>query len=60
MIKRLIYVSLLCTFLMIGKLIGGLIANSLAILTDAAHMFADLSGFLISLVSVFIARKPAN
>lgn len=45
---------------MIGKLIGGLLANSLAILTDAAHMFADLSGFLISLISVFIAKKPAN
>lgn len=45
---------------MLGKLIGGLIANSLAILTDAAHMFSDLSGFLISLISLFIARRPAN
>ena len=45
---------------MIGKFVGGIIANSLAILTDAAHMFSDLTGFIISLISLFIARKPAN
>ena len=56
----MITVSVVCLLLMLGKLVGGLIANSLAILTDAAHMFSDLSGFLISLVSLYIARRPAN
>ena len=45
---------------MLGKFTGGIIANSLAILTDAAHMFSDLSGFSISLISIYIARRPAN
>jgi Co/Zn/Cd efflux system component len=30
---------------MAGEFVGGIIANSLAILTDAAHMLSDVLGF---------------
>ena len=42
------------------EFIGGYIAGSLAVMTDAAHLLSDLAGFLISMFSLFIASRPAN
>jgi len=39
---------------MVIEIVGGILAHSLAILTDAAHLFADLSGFIISVASIWI------
>jgi len=35
-------------------------ANSLAIMTDAAHLLSDITGFLISLTSMYLARRRAT
>jgi zinc transporter 2 len=59
-IKRLMKVSIFCTIFMTIEFIGGWIAGSLAIMTDAAHLLSDLSGFLISMFSLYIALRPAN
>ena len=40
------------------EVLGGVISNSLAILSDAAHMLSDILGIAISLVSVCIAKQP--
>lgn len=40
--------------------IGGYIANSLAIMTDAAHLLSDFAGFMISLLALWMATKPAT
>jgi len=40
--------------------LGGLIAGSLAVVTDATHMASDLAGFLISLVAIWLSRKSAT
>jgi cation diffusion facilitator family transporter len=45
---------------MIIEFFGGWIAGSLAVMTDAAHLLSDLSGFLISMFSLYIALRPAN
>jgi len=45
---------------MICEIIGGLISNSLAILTDAAHMLSDVGGFGISMFSIWVGQKAAN
>ena len=42
------------------EFVGGYIAGSLAIMSDAAHLLSDLAGFLISMFSLFIASRPAN
>ena len=42
------------------EFVGGYIAGSLAVMTDAAHLLSDLAGFLISMFSLFIASRPAN
>jgi Co/Zn/Cd efflux system component len=53
-IKKLIIVSGICTLFMISEVIGGWIANSLAIMTDAAHLLSDLLGFAISIGALLI------
>lgn len=51
----MITVSLVCVVLIILEVIGGLIASSLAIISDAAHMLSDLLGFMISIMSLYLA-----
>ncbi|KAK4884154.1 hypothetical protein RN001_000425 [Aquatica leii] len=55
--KKLVSVSLLCFFFMVAELIGGYLAGSLAVMTDAAHLFSDLIGFFVSLISIWIGKK---
>ena len=43
-----------------AEILGGYIAGSLAIMTDAAHMFSDFCGFFISIFSIWIARRPST
>jgi len=42
------------------EIVGGIVAGSLAILTDAAHMLSDVAGFIISIVAILIGRKSAS
>ena len=59
-IKRLILVGAICFLFMIVEIVGGYLANSLAIMTDAAHLLSDLVSFSISIASLFIAKLPAS
>ena len=43
-----------------AEVFGGYIADSLAIMTDAAHMFSDFCGFFISIFSIWLARRPST
>lgn len=40
--------------------LGGALASSLAIMTDAAHLLTDFASFLISLFAIFLAGRPAT
>ncbi|KAL9228699.1 hypothetical protein vseg_004251 [Gypsophila vaccaria] len=42
------------------EIIGGIKSNSLAVLTDAAHMFSDVAGFAISLFAVWASGWNAT
>lgn len=59
-INKLIKVSMFCTIFMTIEFVGGWMAHSLAVMSDAAHLLSDLSGFIISMLSLYIALKPAN
>jgi Co/Zn/Cd efflux system component len=37
--------------------LGGVISNSTAVITDAAHMAIDVASFVISLTAMYLARK---
>ncbi|KAJ0055256.1 hypothetical protein NL108_013571, partial [Boleophthalmus pectinirostris] len=58
--KRLYVVSLICLVFMIGEILGGYFASSLAVMTDAAHLMVDLMSFIISLVSLWLSSLPAT
>jgi cobalt-zinc-cadmium efflux system protein len=42
------------------EVVAGIAANSLALLADAAHVFADVSGMTLSLVAIRIAARPPS
>lgn len=58
--KKLIIASTLCFIFAVGEVVGGIYAGSLAIMTDAAHMFSDFGTFCISMLALYIAKKQAN
>ena len=59
-IKKLTWVCLICSIFIFIEIIGGYIANSIAIMSDAAHLLSDLLGFIISIISIYISRKIAK
>ncbi|XP_065919320.1 proton-coupled zinc antiporter SLC30A2-like isoform X2 [Dysidea avara] len=58
--NRLIAACIIVFVFMIGEIVGGKLANSLAIMTDAAHMLSDFASFLISLFALWMANRPAT
>ncbi|KAL6979135.1 hypothetical protein U1Q18_020800 [Sarracenia purpurea var. burkii] len=49
-----------CTIFMAVEVVGGMKANSLAVLTDAAHLLTDIAGFSISLFTVWASSWDAT
>jgi cobalt-zinc-cadmium efflux system protein len=45
---------------MVAEIIGGLLSSSLALLGDAGHMLVDALALSISLIAIWIARRPAD
>lgn len=58
--RKLIIASIICVIFMIIEVIGGILANSLAIVSDAAHLLTDFASFMISLLSIWYASRPAT
>lgn len=58
--KKLLGALLLTVCFMIAEIVGGVVTGSLALLSDAAHMFTDSAALAISLVAFQIAKKPAD
>ncbi len=45
---------------MVAEVIGGILSNSLALLSDAGHMFVDALALGLSLFAMAMARRPAT
>lgn len=58
--RKLIIASILCLLFMSVEVVGGVLANSLAIKTDAAHLLTDFVAFMVSLLSVHMAARPRS
>lgn len=56
--KKLILACVFSFFLMVAQLVGGYIAQSLAVMSDAAHMATDFIGFVIGLLAIWLSHKP--
>lgn len=58
--RKLLIAVVLCIIFMSVEVVGGIKANSLAILTDAAHLLSDVAAFAISLFSLWASGWEAN
>ncbi|KAM4035755.1 putative proton-coupled zinc antiporter SLC30A4 [Anomaloglossus baeobatrachus] len=58
--RRLGLAAVLYLLFMVAELIGGYIANSLAIMTDALHMLTDLSSIILTLLALWLSAKSPN
>jgi len=59
-LRKLKIASVLCGTFLAVEVTGGLISHSLAILTDAAHLFADLASFVVAIFATQLASLPAS
>jgi cobalt-zinc-cadmium efflux system protein len=58
--KTLWCVLVLTASYLVAEVVGGILTSSLALWSDAAHMFTDSVGLAIALAAIRIARKPAD
>ncbi|MFD0676582.1 MULTISPECIES: cation diffusion facilitator family transporter [unclassified Paenibacillus] len=59
--KKTLWITLFLTlFFTIVEIIGGLISNSLALLSDSAHMISDVLALGLSMVAIYLATRQPN
>ncbi len=59
--QRTLLLVLMLTFgYMLAEAIGGYLANSLALLSDAGHMFTDVAALALALLAARFASRPAT
>jgi cobalt-zinc-cadmium efflux system protein len=58
--RRLTLVLGLTAVFMVVELVGGLLANSLALIADAGHMLSDVGALGLSIFALWFARRPAT
>ncbi len=58
--KRFTWAIILTAVTLAAEVAGGIWANSLALLSDAAHVFLDLFALLLSLAAIKLAGRPAT
>lgn len=56
--RRLAWTLGLVVVYMFAEIIGGWMANSLALMADAGHMLSDAASLAMSLFALWIAKKP--
>ncbi|HXG40821.1 MAG TPA: cation diffusion facilitator family transporter, partial [Candidatus Limnocylindrales bacterium] len=58
--RALLAVLAISASVFVVELAGGLLANSLALVADAGHVFADVAGVGLALGALWIAGRPAS
>jgi cobalt-zinc-cadmium efflux system protein len=58
--RPLVITLVLVLVIMVAEVIGGLVSNSLALLSDAGHMLTDALAIALSLFAMNLARRPAT
>ncbi len=58
--RRLLIALLVAAVAMVAEGVGGWMSNSLALLSDAGHMMADVGAISLSLFALRIAARPAD
>jgi cobalt-zinc-cadmium efflux system protein len=58
--QRLLFAIILTAITLVAEVIGGIWSNSLALLSDAGHVFLDLFALLLSLGAIKLAAQPPS
>ena len=58
--RRLAITLALQVVYLVAEVVGGWMANSLALLADAGHMLSDVAALALAMFAVWIAQKPAT
>ena len=58
--NRFKYAIAITMLTLIAEVIGGIWTNSLALLSDAAHVFLDLFALILSMVAIKLSSYPAT
>jgi cobalt-zinc-cadmium efflux system protein len=59
--KRTLWITLILTlFFTLIEIVGGFISNSLALLSDSAHMASDVLALSLSMIALYLAARPPN
>jgi cobalt-zinc-cadmium efflux system protein len=56
--RRLVWALVISLVILVAEIVAGIASNSLALLADAGHVFADVSGIAFALVAVRLAARP--
>ncbi len=59
-IRKLTLGIVFATAFMCVEIVGGIVANSLAVMTDAAHLLADTSGFVMSIIALYYSSRKCS
>lgn len=59
-IRRLSLALAITSVYLVAEVVGGFLTNSLALLSDAGHMFSDIAAMSLSLFAFQMARRPAT
>jgi cobalt-zinc-cadmium efflux system protein len=60
MITRMKFAVILTVGILLLELVGGILTNSLALLSDAGHVFADVFALGLSWIALVLSGLPAN
>lgn len=58
--RQLTWALVLTSCFLVAEVVGGLLTQSLALISDAAHMFTDAAGLGIALAAVKLGERPAD
>ncbi|UJF32226.1 cation diffusion facilitator family transporter [Paenibacillus hexagrammi] len=59
--KKTLWITLILTsFFTIVEIVGGILSNSLALLSDSAHMISDVIALGLSMFAIYLATRPPN
>lgn len=58
--RQLTWALGLTSLFLIAEVVGGVLTQSLALISDAAHMFTDSAGLAIALAALKLAERPAD
>lgn len=58
--RRLLWSLAVTVLILLGEVAGGILSNSLALLSDAGHVLTDAFALALSLIAALIMRRPSD